>query len=409
MAARRVCWWPTGTTRPPRSGRPYSRSIAYANDTYGNFDVFLVAAEGGPSRRLTTHSAPEFPLSFTPDGREVLFSAQRMDARTNMLFPTGAASELYKVSIDGGRRPDQILTTPAMAAQYDRAGTRLLYEDWKGYENLWRKHHVSPVAHDLWLYNPATGQHRQLTRHGGEDRDPVWSPDQQSVYYLSEQSGSFNVWKMPLDQPEAAVQVTRFSRNPVRFLSIAGDGTLAFGYDGELYTLAPGASEPKKVAVRIAADARASRIENLKLAQGATEISPSPDGQEVAFVVRGQVFVASTEFGDTRRITDDAAQARSVSFSPDGRRLVYATERDGAWTLAEASLPAARKDAPYFYSTAQVHIRTLLKNEHENFQPAYSPDGKEVAYLEDRVTLKVLNLASGAEPGRAAGQLQLFL
>ena len=374
---------------------PDGLSIAYASDTYGNFDVFVVASEGGPSRRLTTHSASELPLGFTPDSKEVLFSAQRMDARSNVQFPGRAVSELYKVSTEPGRRPVQILTTPAMAAQFNQTGTQLLYEDWKGYENPWRKHHVSPVAHDIWLFDAKSGQHRKLTGFGGEDREPVWSPDEQSVYYLSEQSGSFNVWKMPLNQPEAATQVTRFTKNPVRFLSIARTGALSFGYDGELYTLAPGASEPVKVPVRISADVRAAQTENLKLRKGATEIAPSPDGQEIAFVVRGEIFVASTEFGDTRRITDTPTQERSVGFSPDGRRLVYAGERDGSWNLYEASLVGNKKESPYFFSSANVQIKTLLKNGHENFQPRYSPDGKEVAYLEDRTTLKVLNLASG--------------
>ncbi|MFO1337206.1 MAG: S41 family peptidase [Burkholderiaceae bacterium] len=374
---------------------PDGRSIAYASDVYGNFDVFLVDAQGGPSRRLTTHSTGETPLGFTPDGKEVLFSAQRMDARANLMFPSRAAGELYKVSVDGGRRPAQLLTTPALSARFNKAGTQMLYEDWKGYENAWRKHHVSPVARDVWLYDAKTGQHRRLTSFGGEDRNPVWSPDEQSVYYLSEKSGSFNVWKMPLNQPDAAVQVTRFSKNPVRFLSIAGDGTLSFGYDGELYTMAPGASEPKKVAVQVSADTQAGRVEQLKLSDGATEIAVNPDGAEVAFVVRGEVFVASTEFGDTRRITDTPAQERSVSFSPDGRRLLFAAEREGSWNLYEATMPGAKKDNPYFFSTAQVQVKTLLKNGHENFQPRYSPDGKEVAYLEDRNTLKVLNIASG--------------
>ena len=373
---------------------PDGRSIAYASDTFGNFDVFVISADGGASRRLTTHSAAEIPVGFTADGQQVLFSAQRMDARANLMFPGRAVSELYAVPLEPGRRPVQLLTTPALAAQFNKAGTQMLYEDWKGYENAFRKHHVSPVAHDIWLYDARSGKHRKLTSFGGEDREPVWSPDEQSLYYLSEQSGSFNVWKMALAQPDAPVQVTHFAKNPVRFLSISAGGVLSFGYDGELYTLAPGASAPRKVALAIAADLRAATLQNIRASQGATEIAPSPDGQEIAFVLRGEVFVASTEFGDTRRITESPGMERSVSFSPDGKRLLFAGEQGGTWNLYEASVDAGQP-APYFFSAARTRIRTLLKNTHENFQPRYSPDGKEVAYLEDRVTLKVLNLASG--------------
>ncbi|MDE2275603.1 MAG: PD40 domain-containing protein, partial [Burkholderiales bacterium] len=383
---------------------PDGRSIAYASDVFGNFDVFIVSADGGASRRLTANSVPEVPLGFTPDGREVLFRAQRGDARSDAMFPVRPVGQLYAVGVEGGRRPHQVLSIPVMHAQYDRSGRHLLYEDWKGYENEWRKHQISPVARDIWLYDAASGQHRRLTTFGGEDRNPVWSPDEKSVLYLSEQSGDFNVWKLPLDRPQAPVQLTHFKRNPVRFLSIAADGTLAFGHDGRLYTLAPGASEPRQLAVQIEADTRPEAVRHIRLGPEVTEIAPSPDGKEIAFVARGEVFVASTEFGDTKRITDTPEQERSVSFSPDGRHLVFAGEREGSWNLYEASLPGTRKTAPYFFSAAQVPVRLLLKNGHENFQPRFSPDGKEVAYLEDRTTVKVLDIASGQTrvvlPGR---------
>jgi Tol biopolymer transport system component/C-terminal processing protease CtpA/Prc len=374
---------------------PDGKSLAYAADTYGNFDVFLIGAAGGPSRRLTTHSAAETPVGFTPDGQQVLFSAHRMDARLNAQFPSPSASELYAVSTMAGKRPSQVLTTSALAAQYNQAGTQMLYEDWKGYENTWRKHHISPVAHAIWLYDVKTSQHRQLTSFQGENRNPVWSPDEQAVYYLSEESGSFNVWKMALTPGSKPVQVTHFSRNPVRFLSLAHNGMMSFGYDGQLYTLAADTAQPQKLTVQLSADTTQKGVEHLALTEGATEIAPSPDGKELAFVLRGDVFVASTEFGDTRRITSTPGQERSVSFSPDGRQLVFAAERDGVWQLQQASLPADKKAVPYFFSAPQVEIKTLLKNDQQNFQPSFSPDGKEVAYLENRTTLKVLNLASG--------------
>jgi len=375
---------------------PDGQYLAYAADTYGNFDVFLISSAGGPARRLTYNSNPEYPTAFTPDGKNVVFWGHRMDARTNMQFPQPKyMPELYEVSVEEGRRPVQLLTTPALAARFNDAGDKLLYEDLKGYENLWRKHHQSPVAHDIWVYDVKSGQHTKLTDFPGEDRNPVWGPDQQTVYYLSERSGSFNVWKFPLATPADTTQVTKFDRNPVRFLSISRTGGLCFGYDGEIYTLAAGAAEPVRVPIHIAVDTQPAAVESVTMTKGATEMALSPNGKEIAFVVRGEVYVASTEFGTTRRITDTPEQERSVDFSPDGRHLVFAGEHGDSWNLYEASLTGTKEDQPYFFHASSVEIKTLLKNGHENFQPKYSPDGKEVAYLEDRTTLKVLNLASG--------------
>ncbi|MBV8500504.1 MAG: PD40 domain-containing protein [Paucibacter sp.] len=374
---------------------PDSKLLAYAADVYGNNDIFLVSAEGGPSRRLTQHSSPETPIAFSADGKSVLFSAQRQDVPTSMAFPSPAMGELYEVSIEPGRRPEQIFSVPAMAGQFNKSGTQLVYEDWKGYESALRKHHISPVARDIWLWDAKTGEHRKLTSTGGENRNPVWSADQKSVYYLSEKSGSLNVWKMPLDKPEATRQVTHFTKNPVRFLSMAADGTLSFGYDGELYTLSADEGTPQKVAVSIAAETLVPSVENLKLSEGATDMAVSPDGSEVALVVRGQVFVASAEFGNTRSITEGPGQNRSVSFSPDGRKLLYACEQDGQWSLCEAAIAGDKKTVPSFFNAPRVTTKVLLANGHQAFQPSYSPDGKQVAYLQDRAALHVLDVATG--------------
>ena len=194
---------------------PDSKSVAYASDLYGNFDIFLLPATGGTPARLTTHSADEVPTAFTPDGKSVVFSAHRQDNRLNVQFPSSRVMpELYRVSIEPGRAPEQILTTPALAARYDRAGKRIVYEDLKGYENLWRKHEKTSVSHDIWLYDVSAGTHRRLTTFEGEDRDPVWSPDEKSAFYLSEQSGSFNVWKLDLEADTKPQQITHFSEEP---------------------------------------------------------------------------------------------------------------------------------------------------------------------------------------------------
>lgn len=376
---------------------PDGKTIAYASDAYGNFDVFVIPAAGGAPRRVTTHSADEVPTGFAPDGKSVLFTAHRLDAKANAQFPSSRVMpELYRVSVEPGRAPEQILTTPALAAQYNRAGSRIVYEDLKGYENLWRKHHTSSVAHDLWLYDPASAAHTRLTDFAGEDRNPVWAPDEKAVFYLSEQSGSFNVWKRPLDPASPPVQITRFEKNPVRSLSITNKGDLCFNYDGGIYVLGAGSGEPRRIAVQPGLGESRRQTEAAAFGDGATEIALNPDGKEIAFVIHGEVFVASTEFGVTKRITNTPTQERSVSFSPDGRRLVFAGETAKSWNLYEATIAQKKEDEPYFYQSTVVEVKPILENGAENFQPRYSPDGKEVAYLENRTALKVLNLDTRA-------------
>src|SRR5581483_1764325 len=229
---------------------PDGKWIAFASDRNGNFDVFIVPSAGGVSRQLTVHSANEIPACFTPNGDSVLFTADRMPDVRDAQFPTPAQPQLYEVSVQGGL-VRQVLTTPAMHAQLNREGNRMLYENLKGYENQWRKHEVASIARDVWMYDLVHRKFTKLTTFPGEDRNPVWSADESSVYYLSEKNGSFNVWKFPLSDPSLAVQVTSFEKHPVRFLSIARNGTLAFGFNGEVYTLPAGSASPSKVPISI--------------------------------------------------------------------------------------------------------------------------------------------------------------
>lgn len=368
---------------------PDGSQIAFASDRYGNFDLFIISAKGGEPRRLTFHSAPESPFAFSPDGRSIVFGAARMDTAEHRGFPAAYMPELYRVPVEGGR-VTQVLTTPAEDVQYSRDGRYLLYHDKKGQENPWRKHHVSAVTRDIWVFDTQAGTHRKITTFEGEDRNPVFTDNDRALYYLSEASGSFNVHRMNVSGGQSQ-QLTNFRARPVRFLTAARNGLLSFSYDGALYTMTPGQA-PKKVPVTIASDAKATNERVVAVTNGAGDLAVAPSGKEVAFIARGDVFVTSVEGGVTKQISRTPEQERSVGFSPDGKALIYSSERSGRWQVFEAR--RARDEELHFYASTIVRETPIISNEHENYQPQYSPDGKQIAYVENRMTLKVYDIAA---------------
>ena len=365
------------------------KTIAFASDRFGNFDIFVIPAQGGSARRLTFHSASELPFAFSRDNKDVFFGASILDTAASRIFPTGSQPELYRVPASGGRT-EQVLTTPAEHVHPSLDGRFLIYHDKKGGENEWRKHHTSAIARDIWIYDTKTGRHRKITSFPGEDRSPIFINGDKDFYFLSEESGSFNVHRMSI-KGGPSQQVTSFTTHPVRFLSVASDETLCFGYDGGIYTQREG-SEPEKVHVLIAADARTNNEVIIPVSGGAREFAVSPNGKEIAVVVRGGVFAARVDGGVTKRITSSFGQEQSIAFSPDGNALLYASERSGRWGIYETR--RTRDEEPYFYASTVLKETAIVENDHQNTQPAYSPDGKEIAFIEDRMTLKVLNLAS---------------
>ena len=368
---------------------PDGQTIAFASDRYGNFDVFTMPATGGESKRLTYHSNGEKPSSFTRDGKNVIFTAVRQDLYTNVQFPSGVMAELYSVPAKGGR-VSQILTSPAHDATFSPDGKKLIFHDRKGYENDWRKHHTSAVTRDIWVYDLATKEYKQLSHFKGESRNPVFA-NNNDYYYLSEENGAFNIFKSSLDNPEQTKAITSYKKDPLRFLSISNDNTLCFCFNGEIYTMKEG-EQPRNVKVKINYDGRNNLEKVVPVNHGFTESSLSPNGKEFAYIFRGEIFVSSIENGTTKRITNTPWQERSVSFSPDGRSLVYAAEVDTSWNIYTTSI--VRDEEPYFFVSTLLKKEPVIATNQEEFQPAYSPDGKEVAYLENRTTLKVINLES---------------
>lgn len=369
---------------------PDGSKIAFASDRNGNFDIYLMSAEGGSPKRITTNSAKEIPSSFTPDGKSILFSATLSDSYKNAMFPKGYLTELYSISVNGGRET-QIITTPAEDARYNKEMTQLIYTDKKAGENAWRKHHTSSVARDIRILDIASGKHSFLSTFKGEDRQPVYNKDESSIYYLSENSGSFNIWKMNAKNSQQKTQITKFEDNPVRFLSVSDNNTLCYGFRGEIYVQTE-TSTPEKVNISIKTDYTPYQNTFLSKSSGASEMSVSPNGKEIAFIVRGEVFVTSVDYSTTKQITNTPEQERSVSFSPDGKSLVYASERNGSWNLYRTQIKN-KEEINFTHSTLLIEDE-ILANSDETFRPVYSPDGKEIAYLAKRTELQVINLKS---------------
>ncbi|WP_305982614.1 S41 family peptidase [Roseivirga thermotolerans] len=369
------------------------QKIAFASDRYGNFDVFVMSANGGPATRLTYHSNDESPFTFSHDDQSVIFGAQRMDTKEHRQYPTGSQPELYSVPVKGGR-VDQIFTIPAEYVQVSKDGNTMIYHDKKGGENEWRKHHTSAITRDLWIYDKASNTHKMLTNRAGEDRQPVFSADEQSVYYLSEASGTFNVHKMSLANPSQSQQLTSFDLHPVRFLSFGG-GTLAFGYDGELYTMREGA-QPQKVNVTIRTQEKTNKDKFISINGGVREMAVSPNGKEIAFVARGEVFVTSVDGSLTKRITDTPEAEQFVTFSPDGKSVVYAAERNGKWSIFKSTRIREAQE-PFFFASTLLKEEPMISGEVDAYMPNFSPNGKKLAYIKDRRNLVVRDVASGNE------------
>ena len=371
---------------------PDGKQIAFSSDHHGSADVFVMPATGGQVKRLTSFSGSETPEAFSADGRFVYFSAVIQDPAESASFPSSRLSELYQVPVGGGA-VKRVLATPAQRLSVAPDGSFMLYQDDKGTENEWRKHHTSSVTRGLWKYDFKTGEHTSLVDHAGEDRDPVVSPDGKTMLFLSERDGgSMNVYTLALDNVNAAPKaLTSFKEHPVRFLSQGRNGLAAMTWDGEIYTMMPG-QKPARLNVEIVADDYyAPSIMNVS--SGAQHAVPSPDGKMVAFIRRGDLFVTSVEYPTTKQVTATPQAESAPTWGSDNRTIYYVSDRSGRPDLYVASL--TRDDDPDFPNATAISESPVFKSGNvERDAPQVSPDGKKLAYVEDRCRLMVMDIDS---------------
>ena len=366
---------------------PDGKQLYFSSWREGSKDIWLTTPAGGVPRRITDYPGAETPKAVMPDGR-IAFTANLQADVSYGEFPGRA--QVWTAGSDGSR--PSLLTSLTMSEISVSPDGSILYEDYKGYEDPFRKHHTSSVTRDIWLLR--SGKFTKLTSYEGEDRQPVFCSDGDSYYYISEQDGTtLNLWKGSISAPSAARRITSYTKDPVRYVSVARNGTVSYSQNGDLYILEEG-SAPRKLEIALSRDASERDMLKLNFTGQATSMAVSPDGKEIAVVIRGDVFVTSTEFNTTRRITNTPEQERDVTFGKDGRELYYSAERDGHWGVWRTVL-TDKKDKLFTYAT-NTKEELFSEPGETSFAPDVSPDGKWVAYLRDRTEI-VIKPAKGGK------------
>jgi len=369
---------------------PDGKGIAYSSDRNGGTDIYYMGADGSNPVRLTFNSVAETPEAFTADGKSVIFSAVIQDPVSSVLAPVRCNSELYTVPVTGGHI-SQLLPTPAANVELVPGSDMIVFEDVKGNEDKWRKRHTSSVTRDIWAWQPSSNTFTNLTNRPGEDRNPAPSADGKTLYFLSERDGgSFNVYSMPVSGKGNVTRLTDFTTHPVRFLSVAANGLLAFTYNGELYTMKPG-TKPAKLSIDVT-DPGEQEETTIRFSR-ADESVVSPDGKQVAFTNRGEVFVTSVEFPSIKQVTHTPAGESQLSWGKNGRELYYTSYRTGRLSIYRAAI--SRKEDPNFSNATLIKEEALFPDDGvERSCPVVSPDGKKLAFVKDRNIMCVMDLAT---------------
>ncbi|HEY1380219.1 MAG TPA: MdsD protein, partial [Gemmataceae bacterium] len=351
---------------------PDGRQLAFASNRHGSYDVFVVPVAGGRPKRLTSDSATDLPVGWSPDGAEVLFMSTRA-----VTYPQTSA--LYTVPAAGGAvRP--VGVADAKDGAISPHGDRIAYV--RGQGTWYRKGYRGSSNDDLWLCNRDGTNHRRLTTFDGQDGSPMWSPDGKALYYVTEQFGTANVARLDLTSPGAVPQrVTFHADDAVRRARISRNGEwIVYECGADLYVVPVAGGPPRKLAIEVHADDKTNAERVVTLTRDATEYAPAPDEKHVAFVAHGQVFLCPLpDGGRATRLTESPAYDHGIAWAPDGKKLVFASDRGG-----QEDLYLLESDDPESSDLGKAHrfkVKPLTHTPEAESDATFSPDGKRIAYL----------------------------
>ena len=360
---------------------PSGEEIAFSSNRFGNDDVFVIPSDGGEAERVTFFSAGDLVSDWSADGKRLIFSSRRN-------FDYHRLSQLYQVSHEGGT-PRMLIPEYGSQAKISPDGRYVVYT--RGSTRWWRKRYRGSDNAEIWLYDTKTEAYQRFTTHEGNDMWPMWSADGKSIYYVSDEGGEIcNIWVTDLQGKERK-QVT-YHKEHVRFANISRHGrVIAYELGAEIWYIILNGSKPSRINIIAPSDYKFNTVEKKTFSSDASEMEISPDEKEIAFVVRGEIFVMKNKekAPKAHQITDNSARDFDIIWAPEGDTLVFASDRNGNYDLFMAVSDDPKEKR--LSRTLKYKLIRLTDSKENETSPRFSPDGEKISFIRGKGDLCIMD------------------
>ncbi len=373
-AARLLVSHAANEARPMYS--PDGKQLAFISNRTGNGDIYVLDIETGNLRRVTFDDSLDSLDAWSRDGKWLYFSSSSRDisGMNDILRIPATGGTPMQVSSD--RYATEFQSTPLADGSIIFAARGNSLGQW------WRRGRSHLDESELWQKTGET--YTQLTQRGAKQNWPMATADGSRVYFVSDRSGQQNIWLLPKGgQPRA---LTNFTDGRVLWPSLSYDGQeIVFERNFKLWKMKTDGGRPQEVTVTLRGASPSPSIERVNLSTQIGEMAVSPDGKKVAVVSRGEIFAGSSkEGGEAARVTRTVAPESFVSWSPDSKKIVYSSERDGAMNL-------------YLYDFPTETETQITRGNAMDISATFSPDGKSLAFTRNARSIMIYEVDKKTE------------
>lgn len=358
---------PEGSELFPRFS-PDGKTIAFSGNYDGNTDIYTIPTMGGTPVRLTHHGMMDRMVDWHPRGKRVLYASSMSSGRQRY-------NQFYLTSSEGGM-PEKLPLPYAEFGDFSPDGEQIAFLTISRAFRTWKRYRGG-MAPDIWLFNLKDQTSEKITDHPANDTHPMWHGNH--LYFLSDRGENkrYNIWKYSFRDQNFS-QITAFTKYDIHFPAI-GPEEIIFEAGGRLYLLDLSTDKYSEVQVSVVADQASlkPRIENVSGYLHHAWISP--DGKRTLIEARGDIFSVPAEHGYIRNLTRTPGIAeRTPAWSPDGKEVVYWSDRSGEYELVLRSLDNPEEE------TTLTSLGAGYR-----YQPYWSPDGKKLAFIDHAKTIRI--------------------
>jgi len=338
---------------------PDGQWLAFTSNRKGNNDVYLMMAKGGVPRQLTFHTGNDIATDFTPDGQWIIFRSSR-----------SSSSSIFKISINGGNAIP-VLDTYWSWPYYARVspdGRHILFSLGGENNSWWRRGYRGSNTAKIWLKAFSEDKAQLVISDSSNCFWPDWNLDGQRIYFVSDREfNNKNIWTAARDGSDLR-PITQFREKDIKWLSVASRTSLAaYERDFGIWITDLSTGDSHRVPIVAPTETKENRVFFVEDAP-VSEYRLSPDGKKIAAVVRGDIFVLSTDGGYARNITNTPWRERSLDWDKESRHLVYISDI------------GANPDLYMISALGDEKPRRMTKSDEDELSPRFSPDGKWIAF-----------------------------